>query len=230
MKPRWYFFAWFAVVAAVHLLVEGWTDTTAIGLPVGFAATLALVFVPRLPWWVTGEDRPVRDRRVRLRRRSRVRWRLRARTATLWTAAALAVAAEVAAIVLDGGWLPVLVPVPSLLVVLGLAGWRSDLAEIARCLDGRRSPVAAAAFDVRPGEPVDGWAVLPDGRRIKFHLDAAPADVAAELAGRRRLWLAGWPSEHLVIGLPDGDHYAVGEFGVHRRDRKNTVPGARAAR
>ncbi len=228
MKPRWYFFAWFAVVAAVHLLVEGWTGTTAIGLPVGFAATLALVFARRLPWWVTGEERP--SRRVRLRRRSRVRWRLAARTAAVWTAAVFAVGAEAAAIVFDGGWLPLLVPVPGLLVVLGLAGWRSELAEIARCLNGRWTEVAAAAFDVRPGEPVDGWAVLPGAHRIKFHLAAAPADVAAELAGRRRVWLAGWPSEHLVIGLPDGDGYAVGELGVHRRDRKNTVPADRAAR
>ncbi|WP_290055153.1 hypothetical protein [Amycolatopsis solani] len=228
MKPRWYFFAWFAVVAAVHLLVEGWTDTTAIGLPVGFAATLALVFVRRLPWWVTGEDRPDRVRRVRLRRRSRVRWRLRARTALLWTVAALAVAAEVAAIVFDGGWLPWLVPVPSLLVVLGLVGWRSDLAEIARCLSGGWTQVAAAAFDVRPGEPVDGWAVLPGDVRIKFHLPAVPPDVAAELAGRRRLWVAGWPSDDLVVGLPDGDGYAVGEVGVHRGGGKNAVTGAPA--
>ncbi|WP_439383900.1 hypothetical protein [Amycolatopsis lexingtonensis] len=231
MKPRWYFFAWFAVVAAAHLLVEGWTDTTAIGLPVGFVATLVLVFVPRLPWWATGEERPERVRRVRVRKRSWVPVRLLARTATAWTAGVLAVAAEVAAIVFDGGWLPWLVPVPGLLVVLGLVGWRSDLAEVARCLKSDSwTPIAAAAFDVRPGEPVDGWAVLPGDVRIKFHLPAAPADVAAELAGRRRLWLAGWPSDELVVGLPDGDGYAVGLVGVHRGGGKNAVTGAPAGR
>ncbi|WP_239071913.1 hypothetical protein [Amycolatopsis sp. SID8362] len=224
MKPRWYFFAWFAVVAAVHLLVEGWTGTTAIGLPVGFAATLVLVFVPRLPRWATGEERPERVRRVRVRKRSWVPVRLLARTAAAWTAGVVASAGEVAAIVFDGGWLPWLVPVPSLLVVLGLVGWRSDLAEVARCLKSDHwTPVAAAAFVVRPGEPVDGWAVLPGDVRIKFHLRAVPPDVAAELAGRRRLWLAGWPSHDLVVGLPDGDGYAVGLVGVHRGGGKNAV-------
>ncbi|HEY3467544.1 MAG TPA: hypothetical protein VGL47_20615 [Amycolatopsis sp.] len=224
MRPRWYFFAWFAVVAAVHLLTEGWTDTTAIGLPVGFAATLVLVFVPRLPRWVTGVERP---ERVRPSRVSTARRRLAAWTAALWLVVLLAVTGEVAAIVLDGGWLPWLVPVPALLVVLGFAGRRGEVAVPARCLaSGTWTPVAAAAFDVRPGEPVDGWAVLPGDERITFHLPAVPPDVAAELADRRRLWLAGWPSVDLVVGLPDGDSYVVGRIGRRRRGGKNTVTAA----
>jgi len=43
------------VVAAVHLAGGGWDSTAAVGLPVGFAATLVLVFVRRVPSWVTGE-------------------------------------------------------------------------------------------------------------------------------------------------------------------------------
>jgi hypothetical protein len=288
--PRWAFFAWFAVIAAVHLAVEGWTDTTAIGLPVGFAATLALVFVRRLPWWVTGDPRPRREGRrlwvaglgllwlvvaaaivtglvehpphgadVRnatvfmaiflgasvcaavwlVPRRPRspratLRRRLLVRTAAAWTIAVLAAGAEAAAIVVTGGWLPWLLPVPAVLVVLGLVEWRAELAGIARCLaSGDWTPIAAAAFDVRPGEPVNGWAVLPGDVRIKFHLPAVPADIAAELAGRRRLWLAGWPSEELVTGLPDGDSYAVGFVGMHSApagDRKNTVPAGTGRR
>ena len=50
------------------------------------------------------------------------------------------------------------------------------------------------------------------------------------MAARRRLWLAGWPSEQLVIGCPAGEHYTVGHFGIHRRDRKNTVSAGRTAR
>jgi hypothetical protein len=143
---------------------------------------------------------------------------------TTGAAAVFFVAAEVAAIVFEGGWLPWIVPVPGVVFVLGFAGWRSDLAGIARCLaSGDWTPVAAAALDVRPGDPVNGWAVLPGDVRTRFHLPAVPADVAAELVDRRRLWLAGWPSEELVVGLPDGDSYAVGLMGEHRGGGKNTV-------
>ncbi|WP_206785207.1 hypothetical protein [Amycolatopsis sp. MtRt-6] len=285
--PRWRFFAWFAVVAAAHLAVEGWTETTAIGLPVGFAATLALVFVRRLPWWATGEARPDGRRGrskpaffgvlwllvaaaivtglvehppqgsdvwyaavfvaifagasayglVRLlpkrpaNRRAVLRRRLVFATVAVWAVAVFLFAAEAAIIVVVGGWLPWVLPIPGLVVVLDLAGWRSGLAGPARCLaSGSWTPVAAAAFDVRPGEPVDGWAVLPGDVRIRFHLPAVPADIAAELRDRRRLWLAGWPSDELVAGLPDGDSYAAGLIGVHRGGGKNTVSAGPAAR
>ncbi|MEV6880126.1 hypothetical protein [Amycolatopsis sp. NPDC051128] len=290
--PRWYFFPWFAVVSATHLAVEGWTDTAAIGLPVGFAATLALVFVRRLPWWVTGDPRPSREDRRRRRRvavvvllwlvvaaaivtglvehpphgadvwnaavfvaiflgasvcaavwlvprrsrspRATLRRQLLVRTAAAWTIAVLAAGTEVVTIVVTGGWLPWLLPVPAVLGVLGLVEWRAEIAGIARCLaSGDWTSIPAAAFDVRPGEPVNGWAILPGDVRIKFHLPAAPADIAAELAGRRRLWLAGWPSEQLVTGLPDGDSYAIGQVGVHHApagDRKNTVPAGAGRR
>ncbi|MGW3963058.1 hypothetical protein ACWED2_24790 [Amycolatopsis sp. NPDC005003] len=233
MTPRWYFFAWFAVVAAVHLAVEGWTDTTAIGLPVGFAATLVLVFVPRLPWWATGEARTGSTARRPKRssvRRAALRRKFAFATAALWAAGVFLLAAEAAAIVVTGGRLPWVLPLPSLIAVLALALWRFEMAGPARCLaSGTWTPVAAAAFDVRPGEPVNGWAVLPGDLRAKFHLPAVPADVAAELRDRRRLWLAGWPSDELVVGLPDGDSYAVGLIGVHRGGGKNTVtePSAR---
>ncbi|WP_410636929.1 hypothetical protein [Amycolatopsis sp. lyj-346] len=278
-RPRWRFFAWFAVVAAAHLAIEGWTETTAIGLPIGFAVTLALVFVRRVPWWATGEARPDGRRGVqvavfgvlwlmvaaalvaalvehpphgrdvwyaaalvagflgatlfglvRLRpkqpvtRRAVLRRRLASATAAVWAAGLLFLGLEVATIVGDGGWLPWVLPVPAVLVVLGLAGCRAGLAGPARCLaSGHWTPVAAAALDVRPGRPVDGWAVLPGDVRVKFHLPAVPADIAAELVDRRRLWLAGWPSDELVAGLPDGESYAVGLIGVHRGGGKNTV-------
>ncbi|WP_410595239.1 hypothetical protein [Amycolatopsis sp. lyj-23] len=279
-RPRWYFFAWFAVVAVAHLAIEGWTDTTAIGLPVGFVVTLVLVFVRPLPWWATGEARTGSPRR-RLKvaafavlwllvaaaiadglvehpphgadivyagvfvalflggsaygltkllpkrpvtRRTVLRRRLAFATASVWAVAVFALAAEVAAIVVTGGWLPWFLPVPGVVAVVALALWRSDLLFAARPLaSGSWTPVTAAAFDVRPGEPVDGWAVLPEDVRIKFHLPAVPADIAAELRDRRRLWLAGWPSPGLIVGLPDGDSYAIGLIGVHRRGGKNTV-------
>jgi len=274
-RPRWHFFAWFAVVAAAHLAIEGWTDTTAIGLPVGFAATLALVFVRRPAWWTPsgarrglkvagwavlwllvaaaivaglvehpphGADTGYAGAFVSIflgasvygltkllpkrpsTRRAVLRRRLAFATAAVWAAGVFVLAAEVTAIVVTGGWLPWVLPVPGLFAVLGLVGWRADLALPARHLaSGGWTPVAAAAFDVRAGEPVDGWAVLPGDVRIRFHLPAVPSDVAAELAGRRRLWLAGWPSDELVVGLPDGDSYAVGVIGAHRGGGKNTV-------
>jgi hypothetical protein len=163
-------------------------------------------------------------------RRAALRWRWRAVTAAVWVVAVGAVGAEVAAIVGTGGWLPWVLPIPAVVAVLALVVRRWDLAGAARCLaSGDWTPVAAAAFDVRAGEPVNGWAVLPGDVRIRFHLPAVPADVAAELTGRRRLWLAGWPAEDFVVGLPDGGSYAVGRIGAHVRsknlDRKNTVTG-----
>ncbi|MCR6484230.1 hypothetical protein M8542_15515 [Amycolatopsis sp. OK19-0408] len=164
-------------------------------------------------------------------RRAVLRRRFRFATAAVWTAAAVVLTTEVAAVAVVGGWLPWFVPVAGGVAVAALAGWRSDLAGPARCLaSGSWTPIAAAAFDVRASEPVDGWAVLPGDVRIRFHLPVALPDVAAELADRRRLWLAGWPSEALVVGLPDGDSYAVGSIGGHRGGGKNTVTAGVAHR
>ena len=133
-----------------------------------------------------------------LTRRSSLRLRLWFATAAVWAVGAFVLTLEVAAIALTGGWLPWFIPVAGGVAVLVLAGWRSDLAGPARCLtSGAWTPIPAAAFDVRPGEPVNGWAVLPNDVRIRFHLPVTPPDVAAELAEGRRLWLAG-----LAVGTP----------------------------
>jgi hypothetical protein len=163
-------------------------------------------------------------------RRSVLRRRYRIATALMWATVVLTLGGEVAVIVTDGDWLPWVLPVPAAVAVLAFAWWRSNLGVVARCFASDSwTPVTAAAFDVRPGEPVNGWAVLPGDVRIRFHLSAVPADIAAELAGRRRLWLAGWPSEYLVTGLPEGTSYAVGLIGVHRRGGKKTVTHEAAA-
>jgi hypothetical protein len=56
-RPRWWWFGLFALNVAVHLPL-GWDSTAAIGLPLGFAVTLLLVFVPRLPLWLTRAGDP----------------------------------------------------------------------------------------------------------------------------------------------------------------------------
>ncbi|MEV4144754.1 hypothetical protein AB0J40_13865 [Amycolatopsis sp. NPDC049691] len=284
-RPRWWLLWSWGGIAVVHLVSNGgWTSDTTIALPVGLAVTLVLVFVRRLPWWLTGEL-PARRRGLILAglgglalldavivaalfahpphgadvvnagvvvaifgggtafaasrlvpkrpstRRASLRLRLWAATAAVWSAGAGVLALEIGAIVLTGGWLPWFVPIAGGVAVVALAAWRSDLAGPARCLaTGRWTPIAAASFDVRPGGPVNGWAVLPNDVRIRFHLPVTPPDIAAELAGRRRLWLAGWPSEHLVAGLPDGDSYAVGTIGHVGRGGKNTVPAGAGRR
>ncbi|MEU4517593.1 hypothetical protein AB0F52_02615 [Amycolatopsis sp. NPDC024027] len=272
-RPRWWLFVSWGAVVVVHLAASGgWTTTTTVLAPTALAVTLVLVFVRRLPWWLTGDARP-EGRRGVLRalvvvawfltaaaiaaglvahpphgadivnagafvalfagasvygltrllpkrpptRRAVLRRRLAFATASVWSVAVFALGAEVSAIVATGGWLPWFLPVPGLVAVLALALWRADLALPARHFaSGTWTPVAAAAFDVRAGEPVDGWAVLPGDHRIRFHLPVVPADIAAELRDRRRLWLAGLPLEDLVTGLPDGDSYAVGLIGEHR--------------
>jgi hypothetical protein len=286
-RPRWWLFVNLGAVVAVHLVASGgWTTTTTVMAPIALAVTLVLVFVRRLPWWLTGDARPDGRRVVvrallvvawfltaaviaaalvahpphgadvgyagafvsifagasvygltRLlpkrpaRRRAVLRLKLAFATAAVWAAGVFVLGAEVAVIVVTGGWLPWFLPVPGLVAVLALAAWRADLALPARHLaSGSWTPVAAAAFDVRAGEPVDGWAVLPGDWRIRFHLPAVPADIAAELRDRRRLWLAGLPLEELVTGLPDGDSYAVGLIGQHRGGGKNTVTGSSGRR
>ncbi|SEP28146.1 hypothetical protein [Amycolatopsis saalfeldensis] len=56
-RPRWWWFTLFAVTVAGHLPF-GWDSTAAVGLPLGFAVTLVLVFVPRLPRWLTRAGEP----------------------------------------------------------------------------------------------------------------------------------------------------------------------------
>jgi hypothetical protein len=231
-RPRWWLLGSYGATVVVHLVASGgWTTTTTVMAPISLALTLVFVFARRLPWWLTGDGRDLRaaGRRPE-KRRSALRWRYRTATTLLWATAVLTLGGEVAVIVAVGGWLPWVLPVAGLVAVLVLAGWRSDLGVAARCFASDSwTPVTAAAFDVRPGEPVNGWAVLPGDVRIRFHLPAVPADIAAELAGRRRLWLAGWPSEYLVTGLPEGTSYAVGLIGEHRRGGKNTVTRAPVA-
>ncbi|MFG1638934.1 hypothetical protein ACGFMK_01470 [Amycolatopsis sp. NPDC049252] len=195
------------------------------GADVAYAAVFLTLFLGVTVYGLT-RLRPLRP----VQRRASLRRRLLAATAAVWTVAVFAVGLEVVTIVVNGGWLPWLLPVPALIAVTALALWRSDLAGPARCLASDDwTPVAAAALDVRAGEPVDGWMVLPGDWRTRFHLPAVPADIAEELRDRRRLWLAGWPSDHLVVGLPAGDGCAIGLVGVHR-DRKNTGPSAPARR
>jgi hypothetical protein len=214
--------AWFLAAAGIgYGLVEHPPHGTDVVYAVAFLALFLGVTV-------FGLSRLVPKRPVL--RRASLRRRLWAATAAVWAVAAFAAGIEVVTIVVNGGWLPWLLPVPGLIAVLAVAGWRSDLAVPARCLASDDwTPVAAAAFDVRAGEPVDGWAVLPGGLRTKFHLPAVPPDIAEELRVRRRLWLAGWPSESLVVGLPGRDTCVIGLVGAHG-DRKNTVPGASARR
>ncbi|RSM42974.1 hypothetical protein DMA12_20240 [Amycolatopsis balhimycina DSM 5908] len=285
-RPRWWLLGNFGVIVVVHLVASGgWTTTTTVMAPISLALTLVFVFVRRLPWWLTGDLRDLRNGRRVLRAagivglllvdavivaalvvhpphgddvrnagmvvaiffgatgagvywllpkrpvtpRSALRRRFRTATALMWATAVFTLGAEVAVIVAVGGWLPWVLPVVGVVAVLAIAGWRSDLGVAARCLASDSwTPVTAAAFDVRPGEPVNGWAVLPGDVRIRLHLPAVPADIAAELAGRR-LWLAGWPSEYLVTGLPEGSSYAVGLIGAHRRGGKKTVTPEPAA-
>jgi hypothetical protein len=63
-RPRWWWFALFALNVAVHLH-RGWDSSAAIGLPLGFAVTLALVFVPRLPRWLTRAGESMERKRLR---------------------------------------------------------------------------------------------------------------------------------------------------------------------
>ncbi|MDT8911177.1 hypothetical protein [Amycolatopsis sp. PS_44_ISF1] len=58
-RPRWWWFALFGLTVLVHLPM-GWDSSAAIGLPLGFAVTLVLVFVPDLPRWLTWRGAPLR--------------------------------------------------------------------------------------------------------------------------------------------------------------------------
>ncbi len=65
--------------------------------------------------------------------------------------------------------------------------------------------------------------VLGPGARARW-VAVGPRGPGPLPRDRRRLWPAGWPAEHLVAGLPDGDSYAVGTNGHAGRGGKNTVP------
>ncbi|MEA5358935.1 hypothetical protein VA596_05265 [Amycolatopsis sp., V23-08] len=214
--------AWLLAAAGI---ADGLAEHPPHGADVGNAAVFLTLFLGVTVYGLT-RLLPLRP----VQRRASLRRRLLAATAAVWAVAVFAVGIEVVAIVVNGGWLPWLLPVPALVAVSALALWRSDLAGPARCLASDDwTPITAAAFEVHPGEPVDGFMVLPSGWRTRFHLPAVPADVAEELRDRRRLWLAGWPSDHFVVGLPAGSGCAIGLVGAHG-DRKNTGPGAPARR
>ncbi|MER7865415.1 hypothetical protein ABTX61_40340 [Amycolatopsis japonica] len=48
-RPRWGFLFLYFLVFVVHAVFAEWDETAAIGAPLGFVATLVLVFVPGLP-------------------------------------------------------------------------------------------------------------------------------------------------------------------------------------
>src|SRR5438552_13782854 len=55
-RPRWWLLGNFGVIVLVHLVASGgWTTTTTVMAPIALVVTLVMVFVRRLPWWLTGE-------------------------------------------------------------------------------------------------------------------------------------------------------------------------------
>jgi hypothetical protein len=219
-RPRWYFFGLFAVLAAIHL-ADGWSDTDAIGLPVGFACTVVLVFVRRLPAWVTGEWSPRPWSRSWLRAR-------RHRLAVGVPVVALVVGAAFAVGMIDH-------PPHGVDILYCVFVWACGLGALAFALvrwvtTARTLHLLAGSRTVLParinqqdlpddGEPapfVAGTVTFPDGSPGFFTLRDCPLPLLGQIRRSRRLHVNPPRPGTVVVGLPDVDDFARGNLSLNR--------------
>lgn len=232
-RPRWWFLGVFAVLAAIHL-AGGWTSTTAIGLPLGFACTLVLVFVRRLPPWLTGSwpPRPWWSRSgIRARRN-----RLTCVLLFAWLPAAAIVAGIVehpphgvdilyAVFVLGCGL--------SLLVFV-LVRWARTLRTL-RLLAGPRTPLPARIDqrELADGDllvpSVTGTVIFPDGSPGYFTLRDCPIPLVAVIEHTGRLWVTSTLPGTVLAGLPEGDDFAHAALATAQSGLYGRAPISRAA-
>ncbi|MGI6875276.1 hypothetical protein [Amycolatopsis sp. 3B14] len=213
-RPRWWLFAVFAVVAAVHLAGGGWDSTAAVGLPVGFAATLVLVFVRRLPNWVTGEwdSRPWSRSWVRASRN---------RTMVALPFALLGVVAVLIGLIdhpphgTDVLYAAFVAALAVGLVVVLVVRWGRAVRTL-RLLAGPRTALPAR-FDAGSGET--GTVTFPDGTRAYFTLHDPPREVVREFERAGTLHVTAAAPGKVLAGLPGGDEFARATLRVARATR-----------
>ncbi|NIH80867.1 hypothetical protein [Amycolatopsis viridis] len=207
-RPRWWFLGMFAVLAGIHLS-RGWDTTAAIGLPVGFAVTLVLVFVRRLPSWVTGEwaARPTSRRWVRAQRN---------RLTCLLPFVLLGVAAVVSGV---DDHRPqgdeVAAAVFVLVCALGLAlfvmlRWLRAVRTL-RLLAGPRTALSAEVHSPAPFDDpvaVTGTVTFPDGSPGSFTARECPIGLATAIADTATLHVTSPRPGRVLAGLPDSDEFA----------------------
>ncbi|PKW16349.1 hypothetical protein [Saccharopolyspora spinosa] len=233
-RPRWWFLGVFAVLAAIHL-VGGWASTTAIGLAVGFACTLVLVFVRRLPPWLTGgwwSPGPWLSRSgIRARRN-----RLTCVLLLVWLPAAAIVAgiAEHPPHGVDIVYAVFVLGCGLSLLVLVLVRWARTL-RILRLLAGSRTPLPARIDqqELVDGDPlaryVTGTVIFPDGSPGYFTLRDCPIPLVAAIEHTGRLWVTSALPGTVLAGLPDGDDFAHAVLATSQSGLHGRAPISRAA-
>lgn len=231
-RPRWWFGV-FAVLAAIHL-AGGWTSTTAIGLPLGFACTLVLVFVRRLPPWLTGgwSPRPWLSRSgMRVRRN-----RLTCVLLLVWLPAAAIVAgiAEHPPHGVDVLYAVFVLGCGLSLLVFVLVRWARTLRAL-RLLAGPRTPLPARIDpqELVDGDPlapyVTGTVIFPDGSPGYFTLRDCPIPLVEAIEHTGRLWVTSALPGTVLAGLPDGDDFAHAALATAQSGLYGRAPISRAA-
>ncbi|ROS45145.1 hypothetical protein [Amycolatopsis thermoflava] len=213
-RPRWWLFAVFAVVATVHLAGGGWDSTTAVGLPVGFAATLVLVFVRRLPNWVTGEwdSRPWSRSWVRA---SRNRTIVALPFALLGVVAVLIGLADHPPHGTDVLYAAFVAALAVGLVVVLVVRWGRAVRTL-RLLAGPRTALPARFDD---GSRETGTVTFPDGARAYFTLHDPPRELIREIEHAATLHVTSAAPGKVLAGQPGGDEFARATLRVARATR-----------
>jgi hypothetical protein len=204
-RPQWGWFVLFGLNVVIHQFM--WSESDTIGVGLGLAITLGLVFQTRVAWvwggvagvalFAAGFWGPVNGR-----------------------------------VVLISGL--VVAVVSALLRIL-----RARRRRWAELLAGPMTAVPAAVDEVdqwwdldRP-ERVNGWAVLPDGLRIRFLIRRCPLEIYDAVLTTRTLHVYGEPRlSEVVVGLREGPVFAKVDFSAKRRHlrrvaaRRNEADGS----
>lgn len=209
-RPRWWLFGVFVVIAGVHVS-SGWSTSDAIGLPVGLACTAVLVFVRRLPPWMTGEQLP----------RPWSRSWLRGRRNRLTLALIVAVPALAGIVVAFVDHPPrgaeilyaTFVVTCALGVVVSVAvKWVRTVGSL-RLLAEARTPLSTQTV-TETGPFVTGTLTFTDGSPGYFTLSDCPPSVVSAIGRTGKLWVNSARPGAIVAGPPGGDDFARGKTTV----------------
>jgi hypothetical protein len=231
-RPRWRFLGVFAALATIHL-VGGWTSTSAIGLALGFGCTVVLVFVPRLPPWVTGEwsRRPWSRSWLRAHRNRFTILLLLAWSPTALVAGSLVEHPPHGVDLLYG---VLLLAGAVSLMVLVVVRWVRIRGTV-RLLAGPPTPLPARVDEREPADDdilvphVAGTLTFPDGTPGYFVLRDCPRALAAAIENTERLWVTPARPGAAIVAFPDSDDFAHATLESDRLNPHGHKPVSRTA-
>jgi hypothetical protein len=198
-RPRWGWFVLFGLNVVIHQLA--WSESDTIGVGLGLAITLGLVFQARAAWlwgavagaalFAAGFWGPVNGR-----------------------------------VVLIAGLVAVAVFAPLLIVRARRRRWAHLLSAGPLTAIPAAVDEVEQWRDLDRPEHVNGWAVLPDGLRTRFLIRHCPPEIHDAVLATRTVLVYGEPRlGEVAVGLHEGPISAKADFSAKHRYQRRVDAG-----